>query len=347
MGTEKEPERIMSRRIDLRQVGTSLKLKCALFGTILFPVLFFNQSAAYGFTVYYLYKLANFSGGIPFGYGAQLSLDKTTGDVYVIDSSHGGVSIFNDRGMETYQFGEAANLGDIASLAVDKDGNIFTLSYQGGVSSYFIGFCDYRGVLKEKIKVTGLPAEFAIFRPNKILLVDGRLYLVDMEHMFVAQVDKKTGVCLKTWDLNHIMGWDKPNSKGLPYGPGSESAFGFTIDGEGNMYFTIPTAFRAFRVTPDGHVGVFGTGGDGPGKFGVISGIAVDSRGYIYVSDKLRCVVLIFDKNLEFVREFGYRGYGMGGLIVPTDIVIGKDGMLYVAQGGNRGVDAFKMGYDD
>ncbi len=319
------------------------KLNYVLFGAILFSAILYDQANAYGFTVYYLYKLANFSGGIPYSFGTRLALDHQTGEVYVISNDR--VSIFNARGMETYQFGEASGLGSISDLVVKKDGGIITLSYGAG-RGYFLGYCNYRGELERKIWVSGLPSSFPSFQPGKLFLKGGRLYLADLTHLFVAQVNEK-GVCLKTWDLNRIMGWDKlKDAAGNLMKPGSVGAFGFDMDNKGDMYLTIPTSFRAFKVTPGGKVSAFGQGGDGPGKFGVASGITVDDRGYIYVTDRLRCVVLIFDKNLEFVREFGYRGYGPGGLIVPTEDVIGRDGTLYVSQGANRGVDVFKMGYD-
>ena len=315
------------------------KFKIALFSAVLFPFIFCSQARVYGFTVYYLYKLANFSGGIPYGFGTQLALDQNTGEVYVLDPSRGGVNIFNTHGMETYKFGDDTNLGTITSLAVDKKGNMFILSYVGGY--YSLDFCNYRGELEHTIKLSGLPWSSAQFKPNTVILVGGRLYLVDMVDLYVAQIDKN-GACLKTWDLNKICGWDK--MKG--FAPGSVSAFGFAIDREGNMYFTVPTSFRAYKVTPDGKVYGFGHGGDGPGAFGVVSGIAVDDKGYIYVADRLRCVILIFRKNLQFLREFGNRSYAAGGLIVPTDLVVARDGTLYVSEGGNSGVDVFRMGYD-
>ncbi|MDA8091312.1 MAG: hypothetical protein M0Z61_13980 [Nitrospiraceae bacterium] len=321
-----------------------IKRSVALFGAALLCSVFCGQAGAYGLTVYYLFKLANFSGGIPYSFGTRLAVDGYTGEVYVI--SDDTVSIFNSAGMQTYQFGEAGNLGVISDLAVDKDGNILTLSYGRGDNRYFIGFCNYRGELKRKIMVTNLPPSFSIFEPGKLFIKGGHLYLADLSHLLVAQVDEK-GVCLRTWDLFHTMGWDKIKDKsGNFMKAGDVGAFGFTMDDAGNMYLTIPTSFRAYKVTPDGKVKGFGVGGSGAGKFGVASGIAVDDKGYIYVTDRLRCAVLIFDKDLNFAREFGYRGYGMGGLIVPTEVAVAKDGTLYVSQGANRGVDVFKMGYD-
>ena len=52
----------------------------------------------------------------------------------------------------------------------------------------------------------------------------------------------------------------------------------------------------------------FGRPGSAAGRFGVIAGITFDSRGNIFVADRLKCVVMAFDKNFTFLAEFGYRG---------------------------------------
>lgn len=92
-----------------------------------------------------------------------------------------------------------------------------------------------------------------------------------------------------------------------------------------------------------GTLEIFGLAGSGPGKFGVVAGIAPENDGdFIYVADRLRSTVLVFDKALNFVSEFGFRGYGPGSLIVPDDIVLDNDGKIYVSQGGNRGVSVFQ-----
>ena len=68
--------------------------------------------------------------------------------------------------------------------------------------------------------------------------------------------------------------------------------------------------------------------------------------GYIYVADRLRSVVLVFDHNFVFQTEFGYRGGQPSNLIVPDDLAIDARGNVYVAQAANRGVSVFGMAYD-
>ena len=83
------------------------------------------------------------------------------------------------------------------------------------------------------------------------------------------------------------------------------------------------------------------------GKFGVISGIEADAAGRIYVTDRLRCVVLVFDKDFQFVTEFGYRGAAPQNLIVPDDVAINdQNDTVYVSQAANLGVSVYKLQFD-
>ena len=91
-----------------------------------------------------------------------------------------------------------------------------------------------------------------------------------------------------------------------------------------------------------GKVRAFGTRGSSPGKFNVVSGIAADDNGNIYVADTLRCVVMIFDREFNFRTEFGYRGLEPGNLIAPMELTVDSD-RVYVAQTRSRGVSVFRV----
>jgi sugar lactone lactonase YvrE len=118
---------------------------------------------------------------------------------------------------------------------------------------------------------------------------------------------------------------------------------GFTVDESGNVFFTVPVLFSAFKLSPSGELTQFGRSGSGIGKFGVVAGIVTDDKGYIYVSDRLRSVVLVFDRDLMFQTEFGYRGGQPSNLIVPDDLAVDSSGNIYVGQAANRGVSVFKV----
>jgi hypothetical protein len=101
-----------------------------------------------------------------------------------------------------------------------------------------------------------------------------------------------------------------------------------------------------YRLAADGTLASFGRRGSGPGRYGVPWAVAVDRMGNIFICDKLRCVILVFDKNLKYVYEFGFRGLGPGNLIVPIAIEIGDNDRAYVGQLLNRGVSVYQLSYN-
>jgi hypothetical protein len=121
---------------------------------------------------------------------------------------------------------------------------------------------------------------------------------------------------------------------------------GFSVDSDGNMLFTLPVLFTATMLSPDGKAASFGVPGSLPGKFGVVSDIIRDNKGNYLVADKLKCVISVYDRNAQFLMEFGGRGNGPGNLIVPQVLAVDGSDRLYVIQAGNRGVSVFRMIYN-
>jgi streptogramin lyase len=118
-------------------------------------------------------------------------------------------------------------------------------------------------------------------------------------------------------------------------------SIGFTVDQEGSIFFTMPVLFTVYKRSADGKLTSFGRPGSAPGRFGIVAGIGSDSRGNLYVADKLKSVVMVFDKGFSFLTEFGYRGSRPGNLIVPDDIAIDRRDRVYVSQARRRGVSVF------
>ena len=61
------------------------------------------------------------------------------------------------------------------------------------------------------------------------------------------------------------------------------------------------------------------------------------------MADRLRSVVLVFDRDLRFQTEFGYRGDRPANLFVPDDLAVDRRGNIYVAQAANRGVSVYRV----
>lgn len=272
---------------------------------------------------------------------ARLVVAPGVNEVYVLDHSQRTIRIFNESGMEIFSFGEEGSFGSPSDLAVAEDGSIYILA-SSWASGKAITRLNYRGEPVEKIDLQNIPIDMEDFRPTKMEYARGSLYLMDAAGLkiLVFSVD---GLFLAGYDLSEQL-----NTFNDDQGPRDKKMLapeisGFSVDEAGTMYFTIPVLFAAFRVDAAGTLETFGAAGSGVGKFGVVAGIATDSGGdLIYVADRLRSVVLVFDKALNFVSEFGFRGSGPGSLIVPDDIVIDTAGKIYVSQGGRRGVSVFQ-----
>ena len=254
--------------------------------------------------------------------------------------------------MEIFVFGEA--FASAADIAIGNDGNIFILTT--GYETSTVHLLDYRGEHVSEIPLENVPAAFSEFTADRLVHRQGSLYLADSDSLMVVAVGED-GLFERGYDLKKVLqpflprdddgerklansDWKKKKLEDIQIN-------GFTVDDQGNLFFTVPVLFSAFRLSVDGDMTPFGRAGSGRGKFGVAAGIATDDMGYVYVSDRLRCVVLIFDHELKFQMEFGYRGDQPSNLIVPDDLAIDRSGNVYVGQAANRGVSVFRVAFEE
>ncbi len=294
-----------------------------------------GQPAFAEFGANYLYNLSDFAGTVRYGQ-VRLYADRLHDEVYVADGD--SVRIFNRTGMEVYRFGDDQEIGSIYGMAVDEAGDIYTLSYDlrvPGILSYYLCRCNYRGEPREKIAVSNLPEGYADFEPNTLIYRNDRFFLVSTTRMKAVVTDKR-GAFVRAYDFADIVGIpekDRPSTE----------LFGITLDEAGDIFLTVPAFFKVYRISPNGKVASFGKPGGAPGFFGVVSGIAVDSAGNILVSDKLKSVVMVFDKDFTFLTQFGFRDGKPGSLAGPTDLALGNVGRLYVTQLQRRGISVFSL----
>jgi hypothetical protein len=96
-------------------------------------------------------------------------------------------------------------------------------------------------------------------------------------------------------------------------------------------------------MSPAGEIRGFGQKGSAPGKFNIVGGITRDDAGNFYVADLLKSAILVFDPELRFVKEFGYRGSAPGSLAAPEEIVAAGE-KLFVSNRGRKGVSVFRVG---
>ena len=282
----------------------------------------------------FLYTLSNFNSPIPSSF-AKIHVDDQKNEIYVLYAREKDIRIFNETGMEIYRFGDDGSLGAVVDVAVKKDGTIMVLSNRGLKSAIIL--CNYRGEPLSELALKNLPPDFLNFVPDRMAYREGRLYLLDSSGMRIAVTDAN-GFFENGYDIAALLEIEEKKR-------GDTEIGGFSVDREGNMLFTIPVLFLAYTLSPDGKFKGFGVPGGAPGKFNLVGGIVADDRGNYYVADRLKCAVLIFDKNFRFLKEFGYRGPRPENLFGPNNLVLDTQGRLYVSQSRNRGISVFKINF--
>ncbi|HYG66197.1 MAG TPA: hypothetical protein VD838_01010, partial [Anaeromyxobacteraceae bacterium] len=264
----------------------------------------------------------------------SLAIDRTNAEVFVV--AEGFVRIFDGSGMETHRFGDDGALGQISRVAVLEDGQLVVLTTLNGKHTFFR--CDFRGEPIEELRLTGLPEEFADLQPDLLVYRGGRLYFAERGTMRVVVTDV-TGAYRQGIRLRDLVAARVPaDADRKPAG----SMDGFNVDARGNLLFTMSTMFAGAIASPSGDLRLFGARGSRPGTFNIIGGIDADERGYLFVTDRLRSVVSVWDRELHHLGDFGYRGDGDSNLLTPFELVVG-DGKVFVAQAGKRGVKVFRV----
>jgi hypothetical protein len=183
------------------------------------------------------------------------------------------------------------------------------------------------------VAFSGLPKNVVWTTSSSVQRVRGRVYLFDRVARRVLVVGED-GKYVALRDLAPLIGPTQQSDE--------QEIRGFSVDEEGNFLFTIPTNFKAYIVSPRNEIKSFGTAGSRPGRFNVVGPIVRDEHGIVYVGDLLRSVVMLFDKDLNFLVEVGGRGSGPGRLVAPSFLAAGN-GKLFVAQGASRGVSVFRV----
>jgi len=298
-----------------------------------FSVIFLSKNVMAEIETSFLYTLSNFGGPITYNW-ANISVDEARKEIYVLDHKVRDITVFNEQGMEVYHFGDDGSLGSAVDVALDGEGNILVLSNNGGNAAVIK--CNFRGEPVAELQLKNFPPAFYPFSADRIIYRQELLYLLNSTSLRVAVTDAN-GFFQNGYDLNTLFGIEENQRGGMDID-------GFSVDSQGNMLFTISVKFAAFVLTPDGNIVKFGRPGGAPGKFNNVAGIVADDQGYYYVADKLKSAIIVFDKDFQFLFEFGYRGIRPENLNSPKKLALDSQGRLYVSQLG-KGISVFQITY--
>jgi sugar lactone lactonase YvrE len=169
-----------------------------------------------------------------------------------------------------------------------------------------------------------------LVKPYAVAVFHGRVYLSDSVERFIKVFDVPNGRYYK-------IGADDP---GRLYKP-----LGIDIDRAGNLYVADATQKTVMVYGPNGkYLRKIG----GPKVFDRLASVTVERSGErVYavdiggVSSELHRVRVFDARTGDHLFDIGKRGSGEGEFNLPRDVAIGKDGHLYVVDGGNFRVQVF------
>jgi hypothetical protein len=280
-----------------------------LAAAAILPLVILSAAAARAAEVSFMYTLSDFYGPVPYTI-PRMTLDQSRGELYVLYQNR--IRVFSGTGMEVYEFGDDLDIGGMIDVAVDEETNIFILTTSGW-RDFSIVRCNYRGEPVETFQIKNLPADFSEFKPYRMAYAKGNLYFLSPGNMKVVVTDRE-GNFKEGYSIRPLLQLTEKQKKE------DMDIFGFSVDKDGNIIFTIPVLFAVFNLSPDGKLSSFGQAGNLPGKFNLITGVVRDNRGSYLVVDTLRSTISIFDKDYNFLIQFGHRGVNRDSLFAPNDI---------------------------
>ena len=258
------------------------------------------------------------------------------------------------------------NFGEVAAVDVDRSDNVWVFSDGPHPVIEF----DRSGRFLQAW------SEFLGKKPHGLRVgPDGNIWTVDLEtHRLMkwtpqGRLIMLLGTGAPAADNNAKYAFNRPAN--LNFGPDGDF---FVADGYGNS--------RVVHYSKDGdYIGQWGSKGTGDGEFNLVHDVALDSRGRIYVADRVNKRVQIFDQQGKFLGKWtdlgmvqglyyvkkedvlymcdlhsrilkvnldgkilgvlGSFGKGPGKLDVPHYIAVDSTGAIYVADFGNWRLEKF------
>lgn len=185
------------------------------------------------------------------------------------------------------------------------------------------------GELRRLVTGEGKQSE-PLSKPYAVAVHQGKVYVSDSAERYIKVFDFAQGKYYR-------IGEEDPGRIVKP--------LGIDVDHAGRLYVADATARDIKVFSPEGR---YERSIGGPKWFDRLSSVTVDPAGTrLYVVDiggvsSNNHRVRVFEARTgEHLKDIGTRGTGPGEFNLPRDLAVGKDGRLYVVDGGNFRVQVF------
>lgn len=242
------------------------------------------------------------------GLGKPYGVSVLGSKVYLCDTGHGDVRVFDLIRHKSHWLGKSAN------IELNKPVNI-TIDERTGEK--FVSDSALKRVVvfnAEDRYARSYEDKDATWRPTDVAVSSAAVFVLDIANHQIRILDRASGSVLKTIGKA---------------GSGEGDFFKPTNiirDEEGNLYISDTVNFRVQKFDPEGrYLKSFGQLGREPGTFARPKGIALDRLGRLYAVDAGFDNVQIFDKDGNTLMVFGGTGNDPGQMYLPAKVALDYD----------------------
>ncbi|MEM5777971.1 MAG: 6-bladed beta-propeller [Candidatus Aenigmatarchaeota archaeon] len=223
------------------------------------------------------------------------------------------------------------NFGILPSITVDGKGNVY-ISNNCFSNKYVEKFSPLGKYIDT---ISGSEA----FLPTALAIdKEGNLYIAGAFPSDPGEFKVLWGITKFDREADLITKWKLNNMKPLSF------PIAVALDSEGNIYI-IPAGEERIKVlvySPTGDfLKEFGSYGESDGQFKSPTGIAIDSKDFIYVADCGNNRIQKFTKEGKFVLKWGSKGNSLEQFNCPWGIAIDSLNNVYVTDKNNHRVQIF------
>ena len=171
---------------------------------------------------------------------------------------------------------------------------------------------------------------------------DGSIYVADSGNNRIQKF-AENGELLASWGT-----YANAQESEAPGGTMNEP-WDIAVAQDGSIYVADTFNHRIQKLNADGKfvkmIGTFAQGEDAESFWGP-RGIAVDPKGNVLVTDTGNKRVVVYDKNLNFLTQFGGAGFEAGQFDEPVGLAASNGGLVAVADTWNRRIQVFEPSED-
>jgi len=266
------------------------------------------------------------------GFARSVTVDLTTGEVFVCDTRRDRIVVFDDEGVFSFEISGGHDFRSPADLAIHPRGHLYVLASHGKRRA--VQKLDFDGRFIREIPLIGLPEESLEPSLESIAISSAgdRLYVMD-------------SVNLRLWitDLEGRIQGDVDFAEGLTENQREDLMLG-RVDVYGDRVVVALTSKGRIQIFDlDGNpVSQHGKKGTSRCKLALPMAAALDSEGVLDIIDQQRMKIVRWSTTTGCIGDYYGLGMRPGFFYFPNDIALDTVGRLYTAQGFAGRVQAYE-----